>query len=300
MSTQVRALFIPGALRRAGLTVEEMRGWKERGRPPSTGGFDPRAVMVHHDASGRGPTPGSATFIAKTGRPEKGIFAPLAHCWVDTDGTWHVLAAGRTNHAGKGRGFGRIPPNCGNLFAIGVETDHTTGERWVPKQRQAVKLGVAALVDAMHIEARTSVCGHKEYTRRKPDPDPMDMDEFRSDVAALAADLGAARNRAPMRRMPAGAAVVDLGKVKEAARIDPGAPEGHVTHKRDVLIVEQALVDEGFREPVFLDGSFGTKTVAAFKAWQRRCGLQGDAVDGVPRLMTLTKLGHEHGFRVKR
>ena len=302
MTTQVRALFLADVLRRADLDVKEMPGWRDRGRPPSVGGFDPRAVIVHHDASAKGPTPGGATFIAKTGRPNENppIPAPLAHCWVDTEGIWHVLAAGRTNHAGTGRGFGKIPANCGNLLAIGVETDHTKGEHWVPKQLEAVKRGVAALVDAMHIDAATSVCGHKEYTSRKPDPQPMDMDDFRRTVAALADELGMARNRGSMRRLPSTAPVVDLSRVKEAARIDPGAPEGHVTHPSDVRIVERALVDEGFREPVFLDGSFGTRTVTAYKMWQQKCGLGPDRIDGMPNLFTLTKLGHKHEFRVKR
>jgi hypothetical protein len=300
MATQVRALFIADALRRAGVTVKEMDGWKTRGRPASTGGFDPRGVIVHHDASATGATSGQATFIAKTGRPAENIPAPLAHCWVDTDGVWHVLAAGRCNHAGTGRGFGRIPPDCGNQFAIGVETDHTTGERWVPAQKEALKRGVAALVDAMHVDAATSVCGHKEYTSRKPDPAPLDMDDFRADVAVLADQLGAARNRVPMRRLGGGLPLVDLSHVKAAARIDPGAPDGHVTFKADVLIVEKALVAEGFREPVFLDGSFGTRTVSAYKRWQEKIGLVGDQVDGMPRLVSLTKLGQAHGFRVRR
>jgi hypothetical protein len=299
MTTQVRALFMPGALRRAGLDVVEAHGWKTRSRPASTGGFDPRAVIVHHDASAKGPTTGQVKFIGQTGRPPK-IPAPLAHCWVDTDGVWHVIAAGRANHAGTGHGFGKIPPDCGNLFAIGVETDHTTGERWAREQLDSVRLGVAALVEAMHVDAKRSVCGHKEYTHRKPDPDPLNMDNFRADVADLVDDLGKKRNRAPMRRLPANAPIVDLSNVKEAARTDPRAAEGHVTHKADVLLVEKALVAEGFREPVFLDGSFGTKTIAAYKSWQRECGLDGAAVDGFPRLLTLTKLGHKHGFRVKR
>jgi len=298
--TYVRALFIPEALRRAGLEVVERPGWKKRGRPRSVGSFDPRALMIHHDASAEGRTPDNAKFIAETGRPDEGIPAPLAHCWVTVHGVWHVLASGRTNHAGEGQGFGRVPRDSGNTFSIGVETDHTRGERWPRVQLQSVRLGFAALADAMHIDPVKSILSHKEYTTRKKDPQPLNMDKFRRDVAELSDNLGSQRSRAPMRRLPGAAPTVDLSNLRESARKDPPAPDGTHTHKADVLIVEKALRAEGVLDAQLVDGHFGTKTVDAYKKWQRECGFKGDDADGIPGLVTLIKLGHAHGFRVKR
>ena len=300
--TYVRALFIPDALRRAGLEVVERRGWKKRGRPPSIGNFDPRALMIHHDASAKGRTPGNAKFIAETGRPDENppIPAPLAQCWVDIHGVWHVLASGRSNHAGLGQGFGRVPRDSGNTFSIGVETDHTRGEKWPRVQLQAVRLGFAALADAMHIDPVTSILSHKEYTTRKKDPQPLNMDKFRRDVAELSDKLGNTRGRAPMRRMSGTTPVVDVSHLRESARTDPPAQQGTFTHKREVLLVEKALRGEGLLAPSLVDGHFGTSTVEAYRKWQRECGFRGADANGIPGLVSLTKLGHAHDFRVKR
>lgn len=171
-------------LRAAGLTVVEYPGWHTRGRPYDGGArpFEPRAVMLHHDASATGPSPGMARYIAETGRP--GIPAPLAQCWVDTAGRWHVLAAGRANHAGEGAYGALLPTDQGNRYALGVETDHTTGEPWAWAQLHALLSGTAAICRYLDVGA-AAVLGHKEYTTRKTDPDGIDMTNFRFDVAEL-------------------------------------------------------------------------------------------------------------------
>jgi hypothetical protein len=163
-----------------------------------------------------------------------------------------------------------------------------------------VRLGFAALADAMHIDPLKSILSHKEYTTRKRDPQPLNMDKFRRAVSELSDDLGAKRSRAPMRRISSGAAVVDLSSLRKAARTDPDAPQGTFTAKRDVLIVEKGLKAEGFLSADLVDGHFGTSTVDAYKKWQKECGFTGADADGLPGLVSLTKLGHAHGFRVKR
>jgi N-acetylmuramoyl-L-alanine amidase len=303
--TYIRALFLAEVLRRADLEVKEMPGWKTRGRPPSVGGFDPRALMFHHDASAKGPTPSEAHFIAKVGHrsknPKKDVPPPLAQCWVDTDGVWHVLAAGRCNHAGVGKGFGRIPKNSGNTFAIGIETDHTSGEDWFPGQQESIVRGFAALADAMSIKPEQSICGHKEYAPdRKVDPKPMDMDSFRKDVEQLLGSVRGSRGAPQPRSEPTLNTVVDLADLQEAARLDPPAAQGHTTHKKAVLVVERALEAEGLLPSERVDGSFGTVTIGAYKRFQESLGFSGSAADGVPGAVSLTKLGREHGFRVNR
>ncbi|UUU24948.1 peptidoglycan-binding domain-containing protein [Streptomyces sp. DSM 40750] len=94
---------------------------------------------------------------------------------------------------------------------------------------------------------------------------------------------------------------VSLGRVVAAARKDPPAPDGHRTYPRDVRLVEEALAAEGLLECGYVDGSFGTRTLAAYAAWQRsRAGgsYRGGDADGVPGRDSLTRLGDRHGFTV--
>lgn len=181
------SLDLPAVLRTAGLSVFVHAGWQDRGRP---GTFTPRAVMIHHDASAVGPSPTLDDYIIK-GRPESGTPGPLSQLWVclgckgeHAVGTWHVLAAGRANHAGTGAGWGVVPKDSGNTYAYGVETDHTTGEAVDPTFRASIVKGSAALLKALGASPVNALPGHKDYAPgRKSDPD-WDMNLMRRDVAA--------------------------------------------------------------------------------------------------------------------
>lgn len=180
----ILAAWMADTLRAAGVTVVEYPGWAERTRP---GQFLPRAILWHHDATAAGPSPNAPRYIAEVGRPPE-TPAPLAHAWVDTLGRWHLLAAGRANHAGTGDGWGAVPADLGNSYAIGVETDHTTGEQWYPMQLDGLRRGTAALLARMGADPRNALCGHREYAPgRKTDPHGLDMDHERAAVAALMA-----------------------------------------------------------------------------------------------------------------
>lgn len=94
---------------------------------------------------------------------------------------------------------------------------------------------------------------------------------------------------------------MSLARVVAAARKDPPAPDGNLTHPADVRLVEEALAAEGLLERRYVDGSFGTRTIAAYAAWQRsRSGgsYRGRDADGVPGRASLTRLGDRHGFTV--
>jgi len=92
---------------------------------------------------------------------------------------------------------------------------------------------------------------------------------------------------------------VSLANVIAAARHDPTAAQGHRSHSADVRPVEAALKAEGLLPAKYAgDGSFGTRTVLAYAAWQRRLGYTGAAADGIPGKTSLTKLGQRHGFTV--
>ncbi|MFI2213026.1 peptidoglycan-binding protein [Streptomyces sp. NPDC020141] len=94
---------------------------------------------------------------------------------------------------------------------------------------------------------------------------------------------------------------VDLSNLIAAARRDPGLPQGGTTHPADVKIVEKALKEEGLLPATYAaDGAFGSTTITAYRAWQRRCGYTGSAADGIPGKASLTKLGSACGFKVTR
>lgn len=99
--------------------------------------------------------------------------------------------------------------------------------------------------------------------------------------------------------------VVHLASVVAAAGKDPGAAQGSTTHPAEVRIVERALAAEGLLAAQWVDGSFGSRTLDAYSAWQHRCRLtgspaqHGSAADGIPGRTTLARLGRKHGFDVK-
>ncbi|MEU3281570.1 N-acetylmuramoyl-L-alanine amidase [Streptomyces antibioticus] len=94
---------------------------------------------------------------------------------------------------------------------------------------------------------------------------------------------------------------VSLAHIIAAARKDPAATQGHTTHKTEVLLVERALKAEGLLAAKWVDGSFGTKTVAAYARWQRSAaggGFTGTDADGIPGKTSLKLLAARHGFTV--
>lgn len=92
--------------------------------------------------------------------------------------------------------------------------------------------------------------------------------------------------------------VVDLSQLVAAARSNPPARGTPVTYS-GVKTVEAALVAERLLDKDLADGHFGTATVTAYAAWQRRCGWSGDDADGTPGIASLRKLGARRGFDVK-
>ena len=174
--------WLADVLREAGCTVVEEGDWKHHGRD---GSFNPRAIMLHHDASPKGETSHGADIIIN-GRP--GLAGPLSQLWLDYDGRWHIIAAGRANHAGEGGPWGVVERDQGNRDCIGIETDHTSDELWTDLQRSEGLRGVHALAQKLGIttsdQIDRAILAHKEYTSRKVDPDPMHMDNARAQLAA--------------------------------------------------------------------------------------------------------------------
>ncbi|WP_308065639.1 glycoside hydrolase family 25 protein [Streptomyces scabiei] len=93
---------------------------------------------------------------------------------------------------------------------------------------------------------------------------------------------------------------VSLANIVAARRKDLPAKTGHTTHKKDVLIVEWALNREGLLAAKYVDGSWGSKTDAAYKAFRLRMGYRGKAATGDPGIESLTKLAKRRGFKAKK
>jgi N-acetylmuramoyl-L-alanine amidase len=96
---------------------------------------------------------------------------------------------------------------------------------------------------------------------------------------------------------PVPTTVVDLSLLVDAARANPPSSGTPVTYA-GVVHVERALVSEGLLLARLADGHYGSATVDAYAAWQRRLGYGGSDADGIPGTASLSRLGALHGFRV--
>lgn len=127
--------WLADEFRDAGLKVVEVAGWKNRGRPASTGHFNPNGCSTcHHTGStSSAQNPATALSVLISGRP--GLPGPLCHWATAYDGTIYVIAAGRANHAGRvGKaGAPGMPLGAdGNALALGNEV-MTNGTQNLPE-----------------------------------------------------------------------------------------------------------------------------------------------------------------------
>ncbi|GGO00067.1 peptidoglycan-binding domain-containing protein [Microbispora bryophytorum] len=86
---------------------------------------------------------------------------------------------------------------------------------------------------------------------------------------------------------------VDMEATVKAAQIDPRRSDDTLTPgaKAGVLLVERALRDRHLLDAKWVDGYFGTTTVAALAKFQRSLGFTGLAANGLPGKVSLTRLG---------
>jgi peptidoglycan hydrolase-like protein with peptidoglycan-binding domain len=243
--------WLSDVLQAADLKVAEQPGWPTRGR----GDIGPvRGVMCHHTA---GPRAGNMPSLGVITHGRGDLPGPLAQLGLGRDGTFYVIAAGRANHAGRGRWRGLA---TGNSSFIGIEAENTGGpdDPWPQAQLDAYRRGVAALLVKIGADAGMC-CGHKEYALppgRKTDPS-FDMAAFRADVQVLLNGGGAPpslipahdeQDRPTLRRG-------DAGQLVERVQRDLGLPPS---------------------------GAFDAVTEAAVRAFQRRApgGLVPDGIIG--------------------
>lgn len=249
--------WLPAVLESAGLKVAPVDGWEGRGRGDVGKIF---GVICHHTA---GPKSGNMPSLNTIIEGRSDLPGPLAQLGLGRDGTCYVIAAGRCNHAGTGSWKGLT---TGNSNFIGIEAENTglPGDSpWPEVQMNAYRHCVAAILQ--HIGQPVDFCaGHKEYALpagRKSDPN-FDMNAFRLSVAAIMSGTapGPVLIPAVEPTQPSGA---------------PGRPTLRRGATGDFVTRLQQKVGVAL-----VDGSFGSKTEAAVRLFQRDHGLVPDGIVG--------------------
>lgn len=255
------ATFLADTLRAAGLNVVEHAGWQSRGRGPLV---EIEGVICHHTAGPPAPKGGPTPSLNLVLNGRADLPGPLSQLYLDRDGTFHVLAAGKCNHAGAGL-WRKIH---GNSSSLGIEAENAGDGRdpWPAVQIDAYARGVAAILKHLRLSA-DDCAGHKEFATpkgRKIDPS-FDMERFR-DLVAEHMDgnrqLGELANERPL---------LNPGNPMPIRRGDSG-PE--------VVRLQQALATHGNSIHLSVDGSFGPATEAAVKAYQSAHSLTPDGIVG--------------------
>jgi hypothetical protein len=165
-------------LRNAGLNVVEVSGWTTRGHGQMTA---VKSIICHHTA---GPASGDMPSLNLIRDGSSSLAGPLAQLGLGRTGTWYVVAAGLSYHAGV------VTDSTlySNANAIGIEAEGTglpatdIGHvHWPEVQYQSYLRGVRALQNAFNVPT-SRVLGHKEVASplgRKIDPN-FSMAEFRA------------------------------------------------------------------------------------------------------------------------
>lgn len=182
-----RILWLADRLRYASLQVKVVDGWKDRGRPPSTGTLEPRGVLLHHTAGAKAtdsnPHPSLQTVIH--GRSD--LPGPLCHVLIDRHGICWVIAAGRANHAGWAKASGPLPEGDGNSLYVGIEIDYNPNYQAANAAQRGAACNAAAAIVSKLGHGRRYVRAHKETSvTGKIDPSRfMSMDDVRTTVGNI-------------------------------------------------------------------------------------------------------------------
>lgn len=181
----------------------EYHGWETRGRGPMG---EVHGIIIHHTGSDS-QSDSYLQFLAVDGRGD--LPAPLCNVSTDMDGDLWLIAAARANHAGAGSShimqhviaedyaataykqeLKPDPDDLGGTYCngsyYGNEVRYDGGQPMTDKQWASAVRWAAAVCD-FHGWSAQSVIGHREHTRRKPDPGNCPMYKFRLAVSGLLA-----------------------------------------------------------------------------------------------------------------
>jgi len=181
--------WLADALRKEGCTVKEVDGWENRGRPASSGGFEPQGATHHHTGSTASyANPHPTLNLCIEGRSD--LPGPLCQVLIAFDGVCWVIAAGRANHAGTNDGFGPYAYGDGNSQSFGWEIDYNGSQDPSPEQKEAATRASAAVLRKKG-HAENWVVTHKETsTTGKWDTGQVTGDAWRNRVKDRLANPG--------------------------------------------------------------------------------------------------------------
>lgn len=191
MSEAMSAREFLAQLERWGVRYRESPGWQEHCRPGPWG--EMHGLVLHHTGDD---APDKATYLVLRDGHGR-LPGPLCQWGMRDDGTVDLVGWGRANHAGTGSSlvkaalltedYDDYPPRPGpddtdgNTFLYGQETMYS-GRKPPTAAAYEATVRVFAAVCEFHGWTAKSCIGHKEWTRRKPDPGKVDMADFRRDV----------------------------------------------------------------------------------------------------------------------
>ena len=251
-------------LRKAGLKVVEVDGWKTRGHGPMkrvTG------IVWHHTATPAS-YPGDYPSLRVVRDGHSKLPGPLCNLGLGRNGTYYVVAAGFGYHAGA------VKPQyvdvVDNDTAIGIEAENDgLSGVWPKAQYDAYVAGAAALSAHYGVPVSRNL-GHKEIsTAGKIDPHGIDMSKARAAVQAAfaGADVG---TKKPDTKTTSG--------TKTAGVYSPGDTGD------DVKQFQQELNTHWLRPKGWAllaeDGSYGPSTEAIVRAFQKAEKLEVDGYAG--------------------
>ena len=253
--------WLPDVLKGPGLKISLVPGWQTRGLGDvgqivgvmchHTGVNNPKRLNIpslHSLRDGRKAEPNLSA-----------LPGPLAQLGLARDGTYFVIAAGKAIHAGPGV----FKDFTGNSRFIGIEAENhgRPDDPWPQVQLDSYHHGVAAILRHLKKDS-TFCCGHKEYAPlRKDDPD-LDMNVFRSSVAAILSGTIPAPTLIPA--------------VEPAPPAGVPAPRPTLRRPTKGELVKKVQMKVG----VNVDGKFGPKTEAAVRTFQHKHGLVPDGIVG--------------------
>ncbi|MEV3992040.1 peptidoglycan-binding protein [Streptomyces sp. NPDC049837] len=267
------------ALRAEGVRVVEHPGWRTRNRNHKGAWGPVHGVIVHHTVSS-----GSAASVALCRDGYAALPGPLCQAVIDKEGTVHLIANGRANHAGAGDGdvlravrAQTAPPSPneqdtdGNAHFYGFECVNLGDGKdpWPAAQMDAIERASAAICRA-HGWSAASVIGHKEWTSSKSDPRGFEMRTMRARVAArLKTTTAPARPDRPA-----------------TPRYQPFPGSAFFTAKTSSPVITamgRRLVAEGCSEYAVGPGPrWSEADRRSYARWQRKLGFSGADADGVP------------------
>ena len=303
MAAPMSAAAFLKCLKAEGLTVVQVGDWRTHNRNHKGPWGPVNGVMIHHTV-----TSGTGRTVAICRDGYTALPGPLCHGVIAKDGRVHLVGYGRANHAGLGDddvlraviAESPLPIDNeatvdGNRHFYGFECENLgDGEDpWPDVQLEAIER-VSAAICRYHGWGSGSVIGHREWQPGKVDPRGFSMDDMRGRIHDRLDDGKPEPEPKARPKQP----VVDLSQLVAAAHSNPEAAGTPVTYS-GVRTVEAALVDEGLLAKRRSDGHYGTTTVTAYAAWQRRLGYTGRDADGIPGKTSLARLGAKHGFTVK-